>query len=98
MEGYLIAILDDSSTPKQYWGETKFQDDITQSKIYADPKEAISIFAGLQARYNNMELKVYKCKSTIQVVPGNPFSAIDATIETPTPTPAPISDNTLVVA
>ena len=76
MEGYLVALLDDSSSPTQYWTDNGFKDDVTQAKIYTDPKEAVNNFAGLQARYNTTELKVYKCKSTIELLPGNPFAGL----------------------
>ena len=81
MEGYLVAILDDGSSPKEYWTDNCFKDDVTQAKIYVDPKEAVSNFAGLQARYNTFELKVYKCRSIIEIIPGNPFAVIKEATE-----------------
>lgn len=76
MEGYLITILDDASSPKQYWGEDKFQDDVMRARIYTDVKEAISTSAGLQARYNTVEMKVCKCRTTVEIIPGNPFAEL----------------------
>lgn len=81
MEGYLLSILDNDSTPSQYWTDAGFKDDITQAKIYFDPSEAISSFAGLQARYTTVEMKVYKCRSVIEIIPGNPFAKLKDTKE-----------------
>ncbi len=81
MEGYLLSILDDKSVPSQYWSDAGFKDDIAEARIYSDPKEAVSSFAGLQARYNTVEMKVYKCKSVIKIIPGNPFAEVLSTEE-----------------
>lgn len=81
MEGYLLSVLDNDSQPKEYWSDAGFKEDITQAKIYFDPQEAISNFAGLQARYNTVEMKVYKCRSVIEIIPGNPFAEVRNTEE-----------------
>ena len=76
MEGYLLSVLDDDSQPVEYWSDAGFRKDITEAKIYVDPSEAISTFAGLQARYTTVEMKVYKCKSVVEIIPGNPFAKL----------------------
>lgn len=84
MEGYLLTSLDNDSQPIQYWSDAGFKDDITQGKIYSDPREAVSTFAGLQARFNTIEMKVYKCKTVIEIIPGNPFAEVPETEAAPT--------------
>ena len=77
MQGYLLSVLDNDSQPTEYWSDAGFKGDIMEARIYADPQEAISNFAGLQARYNTVEMKVYKCRSVIEIIPGNPFAEVE---------------------
>lgn len=83
MEGYIVTSLDNDSQPIQYWSDAGFKDDITQGKIHFDIREAVSTFAGLQARFNTIEMKVFKCKSVIEIIPGNPFAEVSETEATP---------------